>query len=374
MKFNVLYIIDRMGPGGTEKQLAELIGGLSAGDAVRPHLCTLRPSCGLFDTIDCPKINLGTRRLLSLGTLGKLKRLARFCDDHDIHLVQTFFQDPSLIGAMLKRLRPVKLVISFRDLGFWRTRVENFKMRLAYTQADGFIANSMAVKKHFVAEDDLPPEKIEVICNGFDLNRLEDLHGKRNKGGPPEVGIVANLNRPVKRVQDFISAAALVREKFPDAVFTVIGDGHLRPELEHLAESLGLGQAITFTGSLKDPLKNIVNFSVGIITSETEGFSNAIIEYMACGVPVVATAAGGNPELVVEGENGFLVPVGDVESLADRIIKLLDEKLNHRIGQNNRERISKHLSMPVMVERHENFYREMLSGSLLQAPSPGGSL
>lgn len=374
MRFNVLYIIERMGPGGTEKQLAELIRGLSASDAVRPHLCTLRPSSGLFDAIDCPKINLGTRRLLSPGTLGKLKRLARFCDDHDIHLVQTFFQDPTLIGAMLKRLRPVKLVISFRDLGFWRTRVENFKMRLAYSQAEGFIANSLAVKKHFVVEDDLPPEKIEVISNGFDLNRLEDLPGERNKGGPTEVGIVANLNRPVKRVQDFIAAAVLVREQFPDVVFTIIGDGHLRPELEHLAESLGLGQAITFAGRLEDPLKKVANFAVGVITSETEGFSNAIIEYMACGVPVVATAVGGNLELVAEGENGFLVPVGDVESLADRIMKLLDEKLNHRIGWNNRERISKHLSLPVMVKRHENFYREMLSGSLLQGASAGGSL
>jgi len=364
MKLNVLFIIDCMAFGGTEKQLAELIAGLSSGDAVRPHLCTLRPSSGLFDTLDCPKMCLDVRRLVSPAIPGKLKRLARFCDDHSIQLVQTFFQDSTLIGAMLKRMRRIKLVISFRDLGFWRTKAESFKMRLAYTQADGFIANSLAVKEHFVAEDYLPTEKIAVIFNGFDLNLVKNLCGERNTIGPPVVGIVANLNRPVKRVQDFISAAALVRGKIPDVVFTIIGDGHLRPELGRLADSLGLGQANTFAGRLENPLEHVAHFAVGVITSDSEGLSNAIIEYMACGVPVVATAAGGNPELVVEGENGFLVPVGDVELLADRIVKLLDQETNRRIGQNNRDRISKDLSLPVMVKRYEDYYRSQRLPSL----------
>ncbi|SHI14751.1 glycosyltransferase [Desulfofustis glycolicus] len=374
MKYNVLYIIESMNLGGTEKQLCELINGLSANGVVRPHLCTLKPSSDLLDSINCPKIDLGTRRLLSLDIPQKIKKLARFCNDYEICLVQTFFQDPSVIGAMLKLLLPVKLIITFRDLGFWRTRLENFKMRLAYKRADGFIANSLAVKKHFSINDGLALDKIKVIYNGFDMTELEGYRSGSVEDGLREIGIVANLNRPVKRVQDFIAAAALVRAKNPNVVFSVIGDGHLRMDLERFTDSLGLNQVVNFVGRLENPLEHIANFSVGVITSETEGLSNAIIEYMACSVPVVATNTGGNPELVLEGENGFLYPVGNVEVLADRILKLLDDNVNQRIGRNNRERVASNLSLSYMVKCYENHYQDMLSGCPLQPTSLGGQL
>jgi glycosyltransferase involved in cell wall biosynthesis len=236
-------------------------------------------------------------------------------------------------------------------------------MRMAYPFFAGFIANSHAVKDHFVQVDGIRPDKFEVIYNGIDLNsvRPRDPHEFDNR--PPVVGIVANLNRPVKRVQDFIQAAAMVHLLCPKVRFVVVGEGHLRGLLEELGDALGLKNCLTFTGRLENPLEVVRSFQVGVITSETEGFCNAIVEYMACGVPVVATAVGGNPHLVRDGENGFLVSIAHPEEIAGKIMLLLrSPEMRARMGSVNREKIASEFTATRMVRTHETYYGTLVGG------------
>jgi len=360
MKVNILYIIQFLGHGGTEKQLVQLIHGLD-NSCFRPHLCTLMPSGGYFEELTIPKTCLQFRSFSHPSVLTKAARLSSFIRQHDIHIVQTFFQDPFLLAAMIRPLHKVKLIGSFRDLGFWRTPAATCKMRIAYPFFSGFIANSRAVKEYFVQADHIRPDKIEVIYNGLELEREIPRPAEENTVRLPLVGIVANCNRPVKRVHDFIHAAARVRRNQKDARFIVVGDGPLRPELEELGRKLGLADVLTFTGQVATPLDFIRDFSVGVITSETEGFCNAILEYMACGVPVVATAAGGNPELVREGENGFLVPVGNVELMAERIEHLLRHNtLSEQMRRANLVRVAADFSLSRMIASHESYYDRIM--------------
>jgi glycosyltransferase involved in cell wall biosynthesis len=357
---NILYMIDCLANGGAERQLVELIRRVDR-SRFRPHLCTLNDSEKLYDELDVPKIILGNARFGHHSMLKRLLALNRYVRDNRIHIIQTFFQDPFLLAAIVRPFNRVRLVGTFRDLGFWRTPAENRKMRLAYPFFSGFIANSRAVKEHFVRADGIPEDKIEVIYNGFDFAAIPDTLRGNNSDDPPVVGIVANMNRPVKRVQDFIHAAALVKVKVPRASFVIVGGGHLRGELEELASSLGLSGSIRFTGRITNPLEVIRTFDVGVLTSETEGFSNAIIEYMACGVPIVATDTGGNPELVTEGENGYLVPVGNTERLSQRIVNLLaDEAHRAGIGERNREKIRSGFSWSVALERQCRYYEYLV--------------
>ena len=225
-------------------------------------------------------------------------------------------------------------------------------MRIAYPFFEGFIANSRAVKDHFARVDHIAPTRIVVIHNGVEVNGVQ-----APADGPPLVGMVANCNRTVKRVQDFIQAATLVRRDRPESRFVVVGDGPLRPKFEELSRSLGLGDAMRFVGQIPEPLDLVRGFHVGVIPSESEGFCNAILEYMACGVPVVATAVGGNPEMVCDGENGFLVPVGDVRQMAEKISFLLrQDALRKRMGIVNRARVARQFSVGRMVAAHETFY------------------
>lgn len=358
---NILFIIDSLGYGGTEKQLIELIRNLDR-SRFRPHLCTLKPSNILYDVLDIPKISLDFTSYTHFSLFTKILSLNRFIKANRIQIIQTFFQDPFLLAAMIKPFHRVKLIGSFRDLGFWRKRSETRKMRLAYPFFTGFIANSQAVKEHFVTTDGIRPEKIEVIYNGFDSQNL-DSHSSLGCRNNTEqiVGIVGNFNRQVKKVDDFIRAAALVNKQRPDTRFVIVGDGELRNDLERLAVQLGVLDKIQFTGRVEHPMQFVRDFSVGVITSETEGFCNAIVEYMACGIPVVATNVGGNPELVVDGENGFLVPVGSPDKLAERITCLLnDAQLRSRIGKSNEEKISKKYSIPAMIEKHSDYYCQIM--------------
>jgi glycosyltransferase involved in cell wall biosynthesis len=352
-------MIDSLAHGGTERQLVELIRNLDR-SRFRPHVCTLKASNKLYNELDVPKISLDFASFYHPSIFGNLLRLSGFVRKNRIQIIQTFFQDPFLLAAMVKPFNRVKLVGSFRDLGFWRTPAETWKMRMAYPFFSGFIANSQAVKDHFVKTDRLKPDRIEVIYNGFDFDVIPDDQPSRKADELPVVGIVANLNRPVKRVQDFINAAALVHREIPQARFVVVGDGHLRSEFEALADSLGLGCSIRFTGRIDNPLDIICTFDIGVITSETEGFCNAIVECMACGVPVVATNTGGNPELVEEGENGFLVPVGHAEMLSERIVALLADKSSRsRIGERNRKKIRRDFSWPAALELQSRCYERL---------------
>ncbi len=352
----VLYLIDSLGYGGTEKQLVQLLENVDC-RKVEPHLGTLKPSSGLYDEVTAAKFCLGFDSLLKPAVARSVYRLASYIRRNDIQVVQTFFQDPFVLAAMSSFFHRARLVGSFRDLGFWRNSKESLKMQLAARRFEGFLANSQAVKDHFVATDGLEPDKVSVIYNGFDTERLQSS-GSRERSllESPLVGIVANLNRPVKRVEDFIAAAAMVYQQHSSVRFIIIGDGHLRLQLEALAATLGVAEAIDFAGSLENPLEHVPRFAVGLITSETEGFSNAIVEYMACGVPVVATDTGGNSELVENGVNGFLVPVGDTQLMAEKILALLDPQTNLQIGAQNRHKILTQFTKQAMVSQHEDYY------------------
>ena len=153
------------------------------------------------------------------------------------------------------------------------------------------------------------------------------------------VGVVANI-RKIKRLDDAIRAFAMVSHEIPNAVLRIVGGGD-STELGNLARSLLIGDKVEFCWKKqRDPNSEIQKFSVGLLTSESEGLSNAVIEYMTCAKPVVCTNTGGNPELVKHDETGFLAPVGDVEVIAGYLHKLLiDKDTRQRFGSAARVRM-----------------------------------
>ena len=361
MRTGILYLIDRLAVGGTERQLGLLLKGLDR-ELFQPHLGTIRPGGERIDLPDdVPLLPLDFKSFFSPSTVNCLWQLGIYIRNQRIRIVQTFFQDPTLLAAFSRVFHQARLVGSFRDLGFWRNWRESMKMRLAFPAFNGFIANSNAVKEYFVGTDGIPPQKIIVIANGIVMPATPPRTEFSKNPGTPLVGIVANLNRSVKRIEDFIKAAALVRQRFPEVSFVIVGDGHLRSEFEALSRNLGLGEVLKFAGEVLHPIEMIREFHVGVNTSETEGLSNAILEYMACGVPVVATATGGNSELVHDGENGFLVPVGDVNRMAERIVALLGEPdLRARMSAANLTRARCDFAPERMISAHEKYYEQLL--------------
>jgi L-malate glycosyltransferase len=360
-RVRVLYCIEAMVHGGTEKQLAELIRGFDR-RRVEPSLCVLKPSRMDLRALDCAVLQLGFRTFRSTTAVGCVRRLRAFLRAERVDIVHTYFQDPTLLGWLASIQTPVRArVAAFRDMGFWRTPAKVAQLRLAYPFFDGFIANSAAVAQQAHELDRIPLHKIEVIPNGV---RVGPLAARPRRSSPPVVGIVANLDRPVKRVDLFLRAARLVRQAVGQVEFVVIGEGHLRPSLTRQAATLGIEDAARFLGSVEDVAAELQRFDVGVISSDSEGLSNSILEYMAAAVPTVARAVGGNRELVRHGETGQLVDGDSPEALARAIVSLLqDDASRLRMGARARELAEAGFSTAACVDRHEQYYRRILAAS-----------
>jgi len=174
------------------------------------------------------------------------------------------------------------------------------------------------------------------------------------------VGTVANLNRPVKRVDLFLRAGALVLKEFPSVIFVVIGDGPMMKELKCLTVKLGIDKSVIFMGSVSNPLDFIQAFDVAVSSSDSEGFSNAVLEYMACRVPVVATDIGGTREVLKHMVNGILVATGDELRMAKAILYLLrDREKRLSMGILAQAQASNY-SIEKMVFRYTDLYRHLL--------------
>lgn len=176
------------------------------------------------------------------------------------------------------------------------------------------------------------------------------------------MAIVANLNRRVKRVDLFINAAFLLHKKFPAVRFWIIGDGPLRKELQELALSLGLADNVMFLGSRSDVPRIMREVMVGVNCSDSEGMSNAIMEYMACGIPVVATDVGGNRELVEDGVTGLLIPKNDPSGLASALASLLRDPCKaSKLGSDGHLFMTEKFGISTMLSKTKDVYASALS-------------
>lgn len=356
---DVLYCIDSLPPtGGTEGQLAGLIERLDRA-RFRPHLCTIKPASQTRPLTDCHHLALNVPKLAGIRSLAAARELARYLKRHRIRIVHSFFQDATVFSLWTARWAgvPVRLG-SLRDLGFWRERRIEFLMRRTYPLMSALVANSRAVKERFVQDDGLDPRRIHVIPNGVDTAAFA-FHPQGPE--PPTVLFLGNLNRKVKRPDLFLRAAARVAPRYPSVRWLVVGDGEFRPELETLGRELGLGERVVFSGRQIDISSFLARSAIGVNCSDSEGFSNAVLEYMLAGCVVVATAVGGNLELIRQGEDGVLVAPDDDAALAEAIGRLLaDPGLAARLRAAARRRVESEYGWERCCASHQDLYRKLL--------------
>lgn len=293
-------------------------------------------------------------------------RFARALKRDGVDVVQIFFNDASILVPIFAWLAGCKVIVSRRDMGFWYTQSILASLRGANLFVDLITANSIAVADNVVKKEWVRRSKVRVIYNGYAMERMDQLpetNFRQDHGialADPIVGIVANFT-PVKRHEDLLRAFSEVRRRKPNAHLVLVGIGELQDRLSVLAGQLGLEDSIHFLGGITEVIPIVKHFNVGVLCSESEGLSNALIEYMACAVPPVCTSVGGNIELVTDHVNGLLVNFGDVNGLATCIALLLDDhELAIRIGQCARKSVER-FSEESMVAAHIKMYAALCS-------------
>ena len=342
---NVLYVIDYLHPdyaGGTETQLEGTLRNVDR-EFVNPFLCVLRGEAP--KGFACPVTVLGVEKLLGPGFLKGLFILVRLMRREKIDVAHLFFFDSVVLGTVAAALSRVPVRISARRglRSLTGKQSQMFLIRLLNRMTSCVLSNSFAVRDCVLEDERIPRAKAVVLHNGMFVpegTTLSPGEAKSKLGLRPNdvcVGIVANL-RHVKGVDVFLEAASLVHKAEPAARFSVFGEGELRGALTALAAELGLGEAVTFHGFNRAAYEYVSGFDVAVVSSRSEGCSNALLEYCFAGSAIAATDVGGNAEIVSNCESGLLVPSERPALLAEAILKLAgDSHLRTWIGSQARK-------------------------------------
>ena len=368
---NVLEFIGSFHQGGSERQAVQLARLLRADGSFNVRVATLENAGVLREEVEKLELaEIPEFRLTSFYNPNFVKQLlkcANFVRKNKIEIIHTHDFYTNVFGMLAAQIAKVPLAIaSKRETGGMRTKWQKRIEKFAFRQANAIVANSEAVENYLISEG-VAGEKIRVIYNGLDLERLTPKLTDRQAicaalnlpagENIKFIALVANLRHEVKNQPMLLRAAKLVSEKLPNAHFLLAGEGDRREALENLAKELKIAENVHFTGRCTQ-IPELLSISfAGVLTSFNEGFSNSILEYMAARLPVVATNVGGAQEAILENETGYLVESDDDAALADRLIELLeDEDKARRFGENGRRRVEDKFSCAAQLENTLRLY------------------
>lgn len=342
-------------------------------DRYRCAIATFKtaPAIGSLEAFDCPVHVLSVNRGDRLSPLKTALRLHALIRSERVNIVHTFFATSDLLGGLVAKLSGCKVISSRRDMGFMRSPKQSFAYRRLSGCFDQVQTVSDAVRGFSIGEDGLQPEKVVTVYNGVELNP-QARRGSRDallariglKEASHLVVSVGNV-RPVKGYEVLIRCAARVCRELPKAVFVVAGEVHSQDyfgRLQELIRSQGLEENIRFLGLTQEVPFILGNSDVFCLLSHSEGFSNAILEAMASGLPCVVTRVGGNDEVVKEGKTGFLVEDGDADAAAAGVLALLhNPALAGQMGDAARRRVQSEFTTEAMVRSIVGHYDMLLA-------------
>ena len=355
--------------GGTEVQVLELLRAQGPQAAMRVAVLEregpLLPSVRALG-LEPPAFPLG-RSALGPTTLLRIWEAARWLRRERAQLVHVHDFYASLVAVPAAQLAGCKVLVGRLDLAHWHSPLQGLALRFLTARADHVVANAEAIRAQLLTREGLAPSRVSVIPNGLDLGAF-DAQLRRgpiaplpDTGEAPLVVHVANMGHPVKRQEDLLQALALARRRVPTLRAFLVGDGHRRPELEGLCTRLGLRSAVHFLSWRTDVAALYARASVGVNCSLAEGLSNAVIEGMAAGIPMVVTDVGGNPELVADGVRGRVVPPRAPEALAAALVQLVQSPgVSRAMGRAARMHVEERLTLQRMVEAHAALYRRLV--------------
>jgi glycosyltransferase involved in cell wall biosynthesis len=346
-------VIGQLTRGGAEGQLVQLVQGLDRARFEPVVYCLSAQT----DPVGREIVANGTRLCTVTGSASQRARhLARQFDADGIDAVHAWLYLGNAVAGVAHLWRPSRpLITSARNCKV-QGRLSQLANILAFRASRAIVANSPDVAAYIQRTYAAPTARIRVIYNGIDVTRFAP---RRADSG---VGPIVTVGRLVEQKNHdlFLRAAATLSAEIPEARFVIVGDGPLRATLEHQASRLGIADRVVFTGARGDVDAILPAASLFWLTSRWEGMPNVVLEAMASGVPVIATAVGGTRELVRDGVDGFVVAPGDAAAFVRHSRDLLrDASLRQGCAAAARRR-AEGFSTPRMIEAMTRLYDEVL--------------
>lgn len=365
----ILLVIDRLtNPyAGTEGQFLLLINLLQKAGCELKVMILAHSDWLSANSLACETLVIGTSSIKSPATWWRVYREAKQASAAGFKLAHIFFNDASVVCPPMFNLVGIKSVISRRDMGFWYNKLYRFILPITGKYVSCALSNSRAVAEITGEVERIPQEKLRVIYNGF--NRVASIEAKVPElellkvSGAHIFGLVANI-RPIKRMEDAICALARLDLTAHNPHIVIIGAGDSM-KLQVLANTLGVSERVHFLGSRSDIPDCLQYFSAGLLCSESEGFSNAIVEYQFAELPVICSRTGGNPEAVTQGKTGWLYEVGDITTLSECMRCVLESPAQAQLmGVAAKQEAESRYTIDAMLNQHLTLYRELIGDQL----------
>jgi glycosyltransferase involved in cell wall biosynthesis len=368
----VFYLLDSLNVGGTETQAVELalriprvgydvtLGCLRAQGPLLTRLQGTPVVVREFhpgDGIDSPT-----------GLL-QLLRLSWFLRKQKFDIVHTHDLWSNLLGVPAARLAGVRAIISSRrDLAHfdWYQGRRRGWLRRIQNLGSAVLTNATPIRDALIADDGFAAEKLRVIHNGVDIEKFHTSRDERDQLFPAVaegklIVLVGNMHTDVKGHPWLIASAPAIVHEFPSTRFVLAGDGEQRERFERQVAGLSLEQNFLFLGRRSDIPRILGCCDIAVLPSRAEGLPNAVLEYMAAGLPTIVSRVGGNTELVQDGVTGLLVPPEDSAALSGALLRLLrDPVLARRMAQSGHEFTVRNFSFERLVREVDELYSELL--------------
>lgn len=368
--FRIMHVLDRLASGGMERSLLKVISGQDP-DVFEHSICTVRGADTEFGLP--PSVNLiqaGRESIDFQFNVPRLWRIMRKCCPTIVHSRNW----GGLEAVFAARLAGVPVVVH-SEHGYDMGTLRSFPVRqrlvrsLAYAMADCVFAVSDELKNFHAAQAIVRAASIKVLYNGVDTQRFRPnpekrLAVRRELNISDDALVVGSVGRMVaiKNYSLLLQAAEDVVARIPNVRIALVGSG---PELCNLEAQVGkssrLSTRVLFVGS-SERISDLLNaLDVFVLPSFAEGLSNTLLEALAVGLPIVATAVGGNPEVITDGVEGYLFSPGDIQGLSLRLQAILSgAELRLRLGQAARKRAVEHFSLEGMLARYNDLYTHLL--------------
>lgn len=330
------------------------------------------PSFALFSKIDGVKaIGWPTGRIYGKSGISAYFKLQEVIEQDEPDILVSFHEKSDLMNLLTPRRngRLVK-ISSRRDMGFNRSSLIACIFKVVDKYFDVITSPSIAILNKIAEESGVNREHLTLIRNGIDLNRFK-VGSEKEKSmfkctmsvnqNSFVISCIGNL-KPIKGHVYLLHAIQKLKQSNHNVHLLLVGEGHLRQELEALVDSLGISENVGFLSYRRDVDAILRGSDLAVCSSLSEGLSNSLLEALATGLPVVATRVGGNPEIVCDNENGFLVEAGDSEALYRAIEKLICSKsVRDKFGRRSREIAENKFDLGVMVSAYEHLYTRMMT-------------
>jgi glycosyltransferase involved in cell wall biosynthesis len=357
----VLLMSQFLGAGGTERQLAEIAKGLDR-SRFQPHVGCFYPEGLRFEELreaGVPVLALPVRSLYKPATLAAARQMGRYVKERGITLVHTYDVPTNIFGIPAAKACRVPVILSsqraHRDLtpGIYRKL-----LRVTDHMVDGIVVNSRAVERQLIKEDGVPAATIRLCYNGIDTRIFHPCG--RAADSVLTIGSVSLL-RPEKGQKTLIEAFAKVCAERPNIKLVLVGGGPMQSDLEQLVSTLGVTENCRFEPATQSVADWLRRFDIFVLPSLSEALSNSLMEAMACASCPIASAVGGNPELVTDGQTGLLFRAGDSDDLAAKLRLVIDNAdLRRNLAQNAAAFIKETFSLQSSIHRMQEIYSEAL--------------